>query len=133
MVMRMGSRDTSYFIKTLIRIGASSLKLLDKTEKWIHEFFQKTGKDKLEHLFKIATLASKSQRSPADIEVLKMITEFLEGASFLGKKRGLENWGAILEQEALGVLTALAYKLIPSFAQRMFLEPEALKEEVEEL
>ncbi len=130
----MSSRDTSYFIKTLLRIGASSLKLLDKTEKWIQEFFQKTGKDKLEHLFKIATLASKSQRSPADIEVLKMITEFLEGASFLADKRELGNWAKIIEQEALGALTALAYKLLPSFATRMFLEPEALKEsEVEEL
>ena len=38
------SRMEDRWVKTLIKIGASSLKLLDKTEKWIQEFFQKTGR-----------------------------------------------------------------------------------------
>lgn len=106
------------------RIGISNLKLLKLLETWLKEFFRASGKDKLEALYKIASLSSRHARDPLiDSNVIRNISRLLAGATIL-KEEGLDEYADRLTRAAESYLEALLYKLLPSLERRVLLQEE---------
>jgi len=105
------------------RVGISNLKLLKLLESWLSKFFNATGKDKLEALFKIAALSSRQNRNPLlDSKIIQHISTLLSAASLL-EKQGLETFAQRLTRRADKYLESLLYKLLPSMEKKI-LYPE---------
>jgi len=118
----MSGRENRLF-NLLLKLGISSKKLLEDTQKIIEQLHKSQGEERLQFFHKLILLGSLKQRSPQDFMMLRNALDILQHVQFL-RKRGYEQIATDLEREAWNTVFTLSLKWSPSFAKRLFLSDD---------